>query len=422
MATKDYCYFSKDNPSLFIEKSSNEKYNDLNLNLNPKFFALSPIIPKSITKNGSKKFSNFDFSCDNKSKTLSLLSSNKNLQSNHKNGSYDFEKQELKEENDSKNAKSSTLSLLISAYENSVYSIFDPFFDGKDEKKSADNFIKQSMQSLQHPIFQNLFEFPRQQNEEVNEDSEISQFKALQKLFNPNESFLQKNEEEEQRMMKFVSLLDSTLLPITDCKQCQKIENQIEILEERIEELNEMLEHQKCLCKNLKEDIVDETADLELKNEYCHKLRNELESYLSTAGEFEKLPTFAQARIFELSNSVSKLKTERLNLNNEYLKQFNGYESETNLFNSLYNQYNAIKAKAQENQNEYERIKEQFLSRLIYFNNEIKEKSDKISSLKNTLSSSAKLFNKILDASNSFGNDEMKQEIQQFLESQLKKY
>uniref|UniRef100_A0A914QR24 Uncharacterized protein n=1 Tax=Panagrolaimus davidi TaxID=227884 RepID=A0A914QR24_9BILA len=183
-----------------------------------------------------------------------------------------------------------------------------------------------------------------------------------------------------------------------------------------------MLEHQKSLCNYLKEEIVDETADLESKNEYCHKLRNELESYLSTAGEFEKLPTFAQARIFELSNSVSKLKSEKLHLNNEYIKQFNGYESETNLFNSLCNQYNAIKAKAQQNQNEHENIKEQFLQRLVYFNNEIKEKSDKTASLKNTLSSSAKLFNKILDASNSFGNDEMKQEIQHFLESRLKKY
>uniref|UniRef100_A0AC35F9L1 Uncharacterized protein n=1 Tax=Panagrolaimus sp. PS1159 TaxID=55785 RepID=A0AC35F9L1_9BILA len=80
----------------------------------------------------------------------------------------------------------STLSLHIAAYENSIEAS-ESEFGGKNDKSLKNT--KQSFAAASKFFFQNPFEFSRQQesNEETKEP-EISQFKASQKLLNPNES------------------------------------------------------------------------------------------------------------------------------------------------------------------------------------------------------------------------------------------
>uniref|UniRef100_A0A914QDR0 C2H2-type domain-containing protein n=1 Tax=Panagrolaimus davidi TaxID=227884 RepID=A0A914QDR0_9BILA len=90
---------------------------------------------------------------------------------------YSGEKETMSDENcSSSNCNSSTLSLHISAYENS-------FGGGKD-------LVKNVKQISVGPtlINQNYFEFPRQQENEKVMEPQVISFKASQKLYNPNES------------------------------------------------------------------------------------------------------------------------------------------------------------------------------------------------------------------------------------------
>uniref|UniRef100_A0AC35FWN3 Exophilin 5 n=1 Tax=Panagrolaimus sp. PS1159 TaxID=55785 RepID=A0AC35FWN3_9BILA len=84
--------------------------------------------------------------------------------------------------NDNLNSiKKSTLSLHISAYENS--------FDASDifDCKMNENLIKkQNFNDASPFVFKNPFEFPRQQNVQIPKH-EVSHFKASQHLQNPNE-------------------------------------------------------------------------------------------------------------------------------------------------------------------------------------------------------------------------------------------
>uniref|UniRef100_A0AC34FML4 Uncharacterized protein n=1 Tax=Panagrolaimus sp. ES5 TaxID=591445 RepID=A0AC34FML4_9BILA len=88
----------------------------------------------------------------------------------------------------SKSANNSTLSLHISAYENLVESNTDDLSDGetegsKNKNEKRDLIKKWEISSL---FFQNPFEFPRQQNDRGIRP-EMMQFKASQRLRNPNE-------------------------------------------------------------------------------------------------------------------------------------------------------------------------------------------------------------------------------------------
>uniref|UniRef100_A0A914P999 Uncharacterized protein n=1 Tax=Panagrolaimus davidi TaxID=227884 RepID=A0A914P999_9BILA len=94
-------------------------------------------------------------------------------------GNFDYEK-EGKQSN-----KGSTLSLHTEPYENSIQS--------KTEKPLKQNGLIKKQEKRKQifadsiTVIQNLFEFPRQQNYEAS-DPEIAQFRASQRLRNPNQS------------------------------------------------------------------------------------------------------------------------------------------------------------------------------------------------------------------------------------------
>uniref|UniRef100_A0A914Q6J1 Inositol polyphosphate-related phosphatase domain-containing protein n=1 Tax=Panagrolaimus davidi TaxID=227884 RepID=A0A914Q6J1_9BILA len=93
---------------------------------------------------------------------------------------------------DYSNTNNSTLSLHITAYENSVEALSDQNCGDVGLKKKESRSIKSQEKPKQiftvsTFVIQNPFEFSRQQNDKVKEP-EVSQFKASQKLVSPNKT------------------------------------------------------------------------------------------------------------------------------------------------------------------------------------------------------------------------------------------
>uniref|UniRef100_A0AC34FG84 Uncharacterized protein n=1 Tax=Panagrolaimus sp. ES5 TaxID=591445 RepID=A0AC34FG84_9BILA len=142
------------------------------------------------------KLSDYTHSIDLQAKkdSYSWNKSNKHLASDPLNLNQESEAQhEFKKSKSS--SKNSTLSLHIAAYENSVdYDTADSN-DGKTEDSKSKNQKANSMKKWEasKQVFtglisfnENSFEFTRQQEDQSNH-SEVMQFKASQRLRNPNE-------------------------------------------------------------------------------------------------------------------------------------------------------------------------------------------------------------------------------------------
>uniref|UniRef100_A0AC34FZ26 Uncharacterized protein n=1 Tax=Panagrolaimus sp. ES5 TaxID=591445 RepID=A0AC34FZ26_9BILA len=104
------------------------------------------------------------------------------------------EKVKNKLNEDSSSANSSTLSLHIAAYENSAEGN-DTVSDGKNEGKEKIIGLHKKWKNAKQlftdlsSTLQNPFEFPRQKRGgRKSNDREVMQFKASQRLQNPNES------------------------------------------------------------------------------------------------------------------------------------------------------------------------------------------------------------------------------------------
>uniref|UniRef100_A0AC34G8Q4 Uncharacterized protein n=1 Tax=Panagrolaimus sp. ES5 TaxID=591445 RepID=A0AC34G8Q4_9BILA len=189
MATKYYCL--SDNT---FDESLNDQYSNLNLNHNYQSLDADYVHSKSAIKNSRKiqnpaatKLSDFTDLNDVQAKQ-SWKRSNENLQTNFLNTGHESEEED--EFKKSKSANKSTLSLHISEYENLIEA--KAAYSGgleNDDKKT--NLIKKwcifKQDFIDPALFiKNPFEFPRQQEDQGNHP-EMMQFKASQRLLNPNE-------------------------------------------------------------------------------------------------------------------------------------------------------------------------------------------------------------------------------------------
>uniref|UniRef100_A0AC34F3A2 C2H2-type domain-containing protein n=1 Tax=Panagrolaimus sp. ES5 TaxID=591445 RepID=A0AC34F3A2_9BILA len=185
MATKDE--YLSDKLNIDFGVTSRGQYRNLNLYLNYQRLhhethlkRIAAVITLSdFTESTDLKAKKDSYSWNKSSKHLSTSFLNFHQKSE--------EQHEFKE---SKNTNKSTLSLHIAAYENLVEDDKD---DSKRKKKRVDKTSKLVFTGSSSFITHS-FEFPRQQEEDRSNYPEVMQFKASQRLRNPNEENFNVNE------------------------------------------------------------------------------------------------------------------------------------------------------------------------------------------------------------------------------------
>uniref|UniRef100_A0A914RBP7 Uncharacterized protein n=1 Tax=Panagrolaimus davidi TaxID=227884 RepID=A0A914RBP7_9BILA len=103
---------------------------------------------------------------------------NPKKRSDYLNVEYKSQKKESKEGNSSNTGNSSTLSLHIADYVNSVKAVAS--------KEIGDENVGLKRKSFFNSVNQNPFEFPRQQSGDKPTEPELIRFRASQRLLNPN--------------------------------------------------------------------------------------------------------------------------------------------------------------------------------------------------------------------------------------------
>uniref|UniRef100_A0AC34G583 Uncharacterized protein n=1 Tax=Panagrolaimus sp. ES5 TaxID=591445 RepID=A0AC34G583_9BILA len=201
MATQGYCLSSKNNHDSIVGDTLNAQLNNLNLNQNLKGLSVADTVC-SVFKADNRKLSNYgkiafpnlsDFT-DSKARKNSKLwnkSDTKKLPFDYLSVHNASDKETLKQK-DPKSANNSTLSLHIAAYENAIEASND--FSETEMKGTKSSLIKKLKNAKQifdgssSSVLQNPFEFPRQQENDDVKQPEVMQFKASQRLLNPNAS------------------------------------------------------------------------------------------------------------------------------------------------------------------------------------------------------------------------------------------
>uniref|UniRef100_A0AC34FY47 Uncharacterized protein n=1 Tax=Panagrolaimus sp. ES5 TaxID=591445 RepID=A0AC34FY47_9BILA len=182
MATKEYCLPFNDKQKGVADSVSDDQYSSLNLNNQNHKCVLQEIFhPKSISsdnKEGQNYVKQNSWTKPSKYLPTSVL---------YNNG----DPGEGNEIRKPKSINNSTLSIHITAYENSVEASFDADY-GKREglkkkwEKLVSNKNKQLFNSSSASNSENPFQFPRQQENEQTSAPELLKFKASQKLLHPN--------------------------------------------------------------------------------------------------------------------------------------------------------------------------------------------------------------------------------------------
>uniref|UniRef100_A0AC35FM59 Uncharacterized protein n=1 Tax=Panagrolaimus sp. PS1159 TaxID=55785 RepID=A0AC35FM59_9BILA len=196
MTAKNEFWVTKDKQQSFVNDNSQitdnaNQYSNLNLNQNHKSPILIPVQSSNKSYNDKICFFTIFDSNEETEKSQTWNPSNLNLKTLTVDDKVKEVESEMrwKKNNSSNTNNNSTLSLHIAAYENSSEAVALNLFGGKNnaEKFETKN-IKQSF-IVSTFVIQNPFEFPRQQNDNaVPPEPEVSQFKASQKLLNPNKS------------------------------------------------------------------------------------------------------------------------------------------------------------------------------------------------------------------------------------------
>uniref|UniRef100_A0AC35ERN9 Exophilin 5 n=1 Tax=Panagrolaimus sp. PS1159 TaxID=55785 RepID=A0AC35ERN9_9BILA len=185
MATKEESLSLKDKSFVNYGSQTSDKNNQYsNLSLNQNCPTLISV--HSYSKSNNDKFCS---ASENYEETEKPQKWNKISCLNILKFNYKTEKeQETKRKNKNfLNTNKSTISLHISASKNSIEAAASDSFESKNLGLKP-NKINSNKQVFYDSVIQNPFEFPRQQAGGRKTDPELSQFKASQRLLNPNQS------------------------------------------------------------------------------------------------------------------------------------------------------------------------------------------------------------------------------------------
>uniref|UniRef100_A0A914YT32 Uncharacterized protein n=1 Tax=Panagrolaimus superbus TaxID=310955 RepID=A0A914YT32_9BILA len=202
-----------------------------------------------------------------------------------------------------------------------------------------------------------------------------------------------------------------------ECEQCKKLEDRFEMTKEKMRDVEECLQYQNELRIQLETELDDLRTVYEMKDDECQKLQQQLDTYLKDPEVAPKLPTYANNRINELCINFTTLKNENYHIYNEFIKQQSMCQFEVERCKTLSSEMEYIKTRAEEQHEAHESLKKHFIQRLEELNSTENEKSEQIKELENTVMLSIQLFSKLIN-SPEFTNEELKQEIQDFLDVQ----
>uniref|UniRef100_A0AC35FH21 Vacuolar protein sorting-associated protein 29 n=1 Tax=Panagrolaimus sp. PS1159 TaxID=55785 RepID=A0AC35FH21_9BILA len=210
MTTREEFLFSKNKHQYFTNDASNNvdyesQYLNHNLNQNQKLPTL-PVLFSS--KSYNEKYYNSTVS-DNYERKKKSWNKSVNVRLNifKLNDKSEEEEVEKSWENESSDTKNnSTLSLHIDAYENSTVG-----FNDKKNVALKNKKINLNTHFFSDSFIQNSFEYPRQQKEDQKADPELMQFKASQRLLNPNQSNAPNNAQLSNSIIKPFSVRMSNI-------------------------------------------------------------------------------------------------------------------------------------------------------------------------------------------------------------------
>uniref|UniRef100_A0A914Q7M0 Uncharacterized protein n=1 Tax=Panagrolaimus davidi TaxID=227884 RepID=A0A914Q7M0_9BILA len=212
--------------------------------------------------------------------------------------------------------------------------------------------------------------------------------------------------------------LETTNLLKNECEECKKLEKRLEMIEEKMKNSQRSLDQFNKYRIKYETELDDIRASYELKDDECQQLLHQIDAYLNCPQIASKLPPIAQIHIQNLGEQLRNLEYENTYMHGECIKQRDMREFEAERCKTIESEGKLLMARAEDQESAYKSLRKNFEQKLIELHEDDKQKAEEIKDLENDVSRSIQLFTNILN-SPEFGNNEIKQEIQKFLDSEF---